>query len=162
MKIIITPKNEKGKKAIIKGVTMNKKGLGYIAPIIMITISILLSAYLLIPQVKDVTDTKSAVQILQDTNATINQTFTLDNTPMVDDSLTITGLTVNTNYTIDYDTATVILLANYSAINNYTASYEYTSASYLDSASDRALFAVIVLAVIVGLIYGVFSIFNLA
>ena len=143
---------------------MNKKAqIGLISSIIMLTIGVVFVAYLFIPQVQESTNTKDASDTLIHTaNDTTNKTFTLENTPVVSGSLSISGLTLSTNYTVDYDTAVVTLLANYSATNNYTAIYEYTGSRYIDSTTDRALMGVLITVAIAGLLYWIARTLGLA
>ena len=139
---------------------MNKKAVvGLISVIIGIAIVALLIANFAIPMVKQSTDGIRYSENLIKVNATNNETFNLTQKPVLAASFSITGLTT-ANYSIDYTLARVVL-NDKTANNTYSANYQYTTGSYLTNTSERVLFAVIGLALIIGLIAYMFNEFGL-
>lgn len=140
----------------------NKKAQeGMIGFIIVATISVLLLANFLVPQVKTTTELDNGADALVyiDDNLT-NQTFTLTNNNLM--TLSIPGIILSTNYTQDLLEGSVIFLNNTNIPDGtYNATYTYKSSSYVDNPGQRALMGVIILAGIIGLIYFMFRGFGL-
>lgn len=139
---------------------MNKKGQ-MINNIIMLSIAVVLVAYLSIPQIQESTQTKASTQTLTYDTAPINNNYTLTNTPIVSGSISLTGLTEGRNYTI-LDSANGIININATQNITSTASYNYEGDRYIDSVSDRVLYGVLITIFIVGLIYAGAKMFGLA
>jgi O-antigen ligase len=141
---------------------MNKKAEGFVALFIGITIIVLLVAYFAIPIVRQSTAPVSGADTYTKTLTSANETFTLTNTPVVDNTLVVSGLVADTNYTVDYDTATVTFLADVSTnASAYTLNYDYTLSQYLDNTMERGLFALVILALIVGVIFFILNGFGM-
>lgn len=140
---------------------MNKKGNEYVVSIIILTLAVILVSTLLIPQVKNSVQSQSDSDTLSYTlNDTVNSSYTLQYTNLEAGSVSIAGLTENTNYTLNTNTAVITILANKTATGSYIASYKYYSSGYLTNSGDRSLFAVVVLGAIIGLVYMIFSKFT--
>ena len=140
---------------------MDKKAEFSIPAILMISIGAILVAYLFIPQVQQSTNTFDGSDSLVKAVYNANETFSLSNTPLVASSLSISGLTLTTNYTVDYNAGTV-RINDVTKNKTYTAVYEYVSSRYIDSASDRVLYGVLITLAIVGLLYMIARLFGLA
>lgn len=128
----------------------------------MIVLGVVLVAYLLIPMIKNTTDAQAYRDSLTKVNASgvgTSENFTLTQTEMETGSLAITNLTLGPNYSIDYTTAIVTLESN-TTNWTYTASYNYYEPGYLQTAGERSLMAVGVVAVIVGLLVMLFQMFG--
>lgn len=140
---------------------MNKTAQQFGTILISATLGVILLVSAFIPMVKSATDTVTSSDSLVYTfNDTVNASFTLTYDDLA--SLSIAGLTLNTNYTQDFDAGTVTILANTTATDNYTAAYAYKPASYLDDPGNRTLAAVLVIAGIIGLFYAMMAMFGLA
>lgn len=139
---------------------MNKKGQ-MISNIIMLSIAVVLVAYLSIPQIQESTLTKDGSQTLTYNTAPTSKNFTLTSTPVTSGSIALTGLVEGTNYSI-LDSANGLI--NVNATNNVTstATYDYEGSRYLSSTSDRALYGVLITIFIVGLLYAGAKMFGLA
>lgn len=140
---------------------MNKTGSNNLVfPIIAITIAVLLVATLLIPAVKITTDAQSNSQnyLVNTTNGDNQTTLRYSNiagfTSVTNGSST---LTENVNFT---EANGVVTFTN-AVYGDYTIDYTYYARDYDLSAGEIAVFALIALAAIVGLVYGVLSIFGL-
>jgi len=140
----------------------SKKGNAYVIGLITVTIMVIFLANILFPQVRNTTQSQNYQESFtyDPRNDTANVSFSLDKTNL--DVLTISGLTEDTNFTVDYDAGTVTILANTTANATYTASYTYFEANYLDNATERTLMAIVILAGIIGALYYIFTIFGVA
>lgn len=125
----------------------------------MIVLGVVLVAYLLIPMIKNTTDSQIDQDTLIKVNATAWENFTLEKTPMESASLTITGLVVTANYTIDYTTA-LVTINNATANASYTATYYYYEPGYLENAGERSLMAIGIIACMIGLLMFLFNLFG--
>lgn len=133
---------------------MNRKGnMAIIGSVLFLLIAIIVIVNVAIPQVKETTNAQSYTESLVYNDQPNNQNVTLTYTDMVSGSLSITGLTVNTNYTIDYDTGNVEFTGSNTLNGTYTASYEYYSSTYLSTASHRALMGLVIIVILFGLVY---------
>lgn len=142
---------------------MNKKGEGLVETFIAITVVVLLIATFAIPVIKQSTDSNPATESYTKTLTNANETLNLSNTPVVENSLSISGLTVTANYTVDYTLGRVVFLADATTnASAYNLTYEYTLDQYLDNSMERALMAIVILALIIGLIVWIFGQFDLA
>ena len=137
---------------------MDKKGQFFVGTIIMLTIAVVFVAYLSIPQIQESGDFDFSESITK-TNATANETFTLTHYPVL--TFSISGLTETTNYTLT-DATGVLILNDDTANKTYTAVYTYEGSRYIDSATDRTLFFVLITIFIVGLVYKGAEMFGLA
>lgn len=139
---------------------MNNKGQAYAAAFISATLGVLLLTSVFIPIVKTSTDAVTGSDTLVYTfNDTVNASFTLSQDDLT--SITISGLTLSTNYTQSLSAGTVTILANTTATDNYTAAWVYHPSTYLEDSSHRALAAVLVIAGIIGILYAMFVMFGL-
>lgn len=145
---------------------MNKKGQAVaVGSIITMVIAVILVANLALPQTRSLNNLQTDSDTLEhETNNTANDTYTLakagEGLVLTSGSLTLAGLTVSDNYTVNYDTG-LVTIKNETAADNYTATYTYQAANYLTSSSDRALWAVVGLAIVLGLLYAGFYLFGL-
>jgi hypothetical protein len=141
----------------------NRKGaVGIAAVIIMAVIAIVFTTQLLIPQVKQSVQSSATSENLVYGNTSVNQTYTLakDAADLEAGSFSITGLTVTSNYTFSYVTGAVKILSG-TGTGTYAAHYNYYESAYFDNAGERALFAVIVIAAIIGIVIFLFRGFGL-
>lgn len=136
---------------------MNKKG-NMVAGFFLLVLAVILIAYTTLPMLKQTTTSQPYTETLVKTseNGTA-ETETLTKDDLETGSVTITGLTVNSNYTVNYTAATIRFTAN-TTNNSYTAYYNYYAPGYLEDSGDRSLMAVGVLACIIGLLVVVFEI----
>ena len=128
----------------------------------MVVLGVILIAYLTIPMIKNTTQ----AQPYRDTLVKINasgvggpENTTLTKTDLVTNGLTISGLTLGANYSVDYTNAVVTLAVN-TTNGTYTAGYTYYEPGYLTTAGERSLMAVGVVACIVGLLVFLFNLFG--
>lgn len=144
---------------------MDKKANSLITGLILLVVAIMLVGAFTIPQIKTAVNSQSYSDsiVYQPRNATNNVSFTLTKTTSLQTgSLVITGLVLNTNYTIDYTTGIVKILANTTNNATYTASYNYYESNYINTNStDRALYGFLAVLFIIGLIYATIKIFGL-
>ena len=129
---------------------MDKKGQAFVGTIIILTIAVVFVAYLSIPQIQESGDFDYS-ESLTKLNASNNETYTLTHFPVIDFS--ISGLTEDTNYTLTDATGSIMFIGGASANNTYTAVYTYEGSRYIDSATDRVLFFVLITIFIVGIVY---------
>ncbi|MCP4648876.1 MAG: hypothetical protein GY853_02175 [PVC group bacterium] len=140
---------------------VGKKGMvGYVGAIITFTIAALLLANLLIPQTTNFDTLSTTSENVVKVADLSNETFTLTEDEV--SLLTIAGLTLTTNYTVDNADTGVITLNDDTGNGTYAVSYSYEPEGYSDDAGTRALGGLIALAGIVGLLYFVFRGFGLA
>ena len=140
---------------------MNKKGQLTVASIITVSLGLIILAYLFIPQIQQSTVSQSSTpQTLNYNTAPNKANFTLTNVPIDSGTLSLTGLTLGVNYSILSSTTGLI---NINATNNITstANYKYYTSRYLDSASDRTLYAVLITVAIAGAIYMIARMFGM-
>ena len=138
----------------------NKGQIGYVGLIISFTIGALLLANLFIPQTSNFDTLSTTTDSLVKVNASQNESFTLTQDEI--SLLTIAGLTLTTNYTIDNAETGIITLNDHTGNDTYIASYSYEPDGYVDDVSTRMLGGLLALAGIVGLLYFVFKGFGLA
>ena len=129
--------------------------------IITLTLAVILVASFSLPMVKEKTNTVAYSETLTKINASNEENKTLTYTDIVSSSLSIAGLTITSNYTIDYDTGIVTFVAGSSLNGTYTASYNYYPSGYLTNSNERNLFGIIGLALIIGLLAWVFMSFGI-
>lgn len=135
---------------------MNKKGQIVMALLVGV-LAVILIAYLLIPMVKQSTDEQiTSESLVKSGNYTIGQNITLSDIPLDNSTLRIEGLSTGSNYTLLSADTGVIYFTN-AENNTYTAYYSYYHTSYLDGAGERSLFAVVIIAGIIGLLYYLFK-----
>jgi len=145
---------------------MAKKGQVFtISAIITLTLIALLVANVFIPTAKEPSTLQSDVDVVSHTYGGGDTVHTLekavDGLVIVDGSVSIPGLTLSSNYTVNYSSGVVAIL-NATASGNYSVSYQYEPANYLSSASDRSVWGVVTLAALIGVAYLAFRIFGLA
>lgn len=141
---------------------MNKKGeAAFVMTFMVAVLAVLLLVYLLVPQVKNTTNSAFATQ--QYTHAGADFNLTLANYPILNSSLSIQNLTLNPtgNYTL-LDANRGVVRFNNSAAATYTINYTYYPTNYLTSSTDRNLMTLVILAGLVGLIYWLLKVFGLA
>jgi hypothetical protein len=148
----------------VTGVTNRKGAVGMVAATITVTLLAILVASLLIPQVQNTTKSQSYTENLVKVNASANEEFTLDKASdgltLETATLSVSGLALTTNYTVNYDTG-VVTINNVTAAGTYPATYKYYTSTYLDNSAERTLMAIVVLAGIIGLVVLVFRGFGL-
>lgn len=133
----------------------NKKG-SLVMTFIIAVLAVVLIAYLLIPMVKQSTDTQIISEnLIKSGNYTIGQNITLTYVPLDNSTLRIDGLSTGSNYTLLSEDTGIIYFTN-TANDTYTAYYSYYHTSYMDASGERALFAVVILAGVIGLLYWIF------
>ena len=138
---------------------MKRKGtLGIAAVIITGVIAIVFITNLLIPMVKQSTQSSPTTESMIYGNTSNSQNFTMtqDAANIEAGTFTIDGLTLTTNYTFSYVTGKA-LIKNGTTTGTYTARYSYYEAAYFDNAAERALFSVVVLAAILGIMMFLFN-----
>jgi len=130
---------------------------------IVAILSVVLIAYLLIPMVKQSTDTQvSSYEFTKSTNYSVAGTITLPNVPLDNSTLRIehsnasASLSTGRNYTLLSTDTGQVSLTN-TNVGTYTAYYSYYHTSYLDTAGQRSLMAVVIIAGIIGLMYWLFK-----
>jgi len=139
---------------------MKKGQVGATVTVVVgLIIAIVILVNLAFPQVRTLYQAQTATQVLTVHVLGTNTTTTLSNTDLVASGLTVAGLTLTSNYTVDYDAATVKVLDT-TANGTYTAAYSYYATGYIDSSGTRAMAAVIILALIVGLAVGALKMFG--
>lgn len=136
---------------------LNKKGQ-MVSGIIMAVLAVIIVAYLAIPQIQESGSFSSSESITK-VNATANETFNLTHFPLL--TVSIAGLTEGTNFSIVNADAGRIMLFNNTLNTTYTASYTYEGSRYIDSATDRTLFFVLITIFLVGLLYKIAEVFGL-
>jgi hypothetical protein len=142
---------------------MNRKGsLAIFGVLITAVVAIVFITNLLIPQVKGSTQSIAATDSLAYANTSVSQNFTMTNaaSTLEAGTFSIDGLTATTNYTFSYVTGKALIL-NGTTVGTYTAHYNYYGSAYFTNTAERALFAVIVLAAILGIIIFLFNGFGL-
>jgi len=137
----------------------NKGVMGYVAIIITFTIGALLLANLFIPQTTSFDTLSTTTDTLVISAAPENKSFTLSQDEI--SLLTIAGLTLTSNYTIDDTEAGTVTIKDTVVNGSYIASYSYEPDGYSDDTSTRAIGGILALAGIVGLLYFVFRGFGL-
>ena len=141
---------------------MNKKGnMGMISSILILLIALAIITTFAIPIIKNNTESQSYTESLIKINASNEENKTLTYTDMETGSFSISGLTATNNYTIDYTTGVVTFVAGSSLNDTYTASYNYYEDTYQTSAGNRAVFGLLILVLIFGLVYLAGSMFGL-
>jgi len=141
---------------------MDKKGQVaiLITTIISLVIAIVLFVNLAFPQVRSMTNAQETTETLSAHILGAGATSdTLTNTDLVSGGLTVTGLTLTTHYTVDYDAATVTIL-NATANGTYVADYSYYDAGYIETTGTRSMAAVLILVLIIGLAVGGLKMFG--
>jgi len=132
---------------------MNKKGnIAIIGGVILLILTIITITAVVVPIVKTTNTAQTTSEDIIYVNQSLNQTQILTNTDMESASLSITGLVLNTNYTIDYDTANLTFLDGTNA-DTYSVVYSYYDANYQTSATSRTLFGLLIVVLIFGLVY---------
>ena len=141
---------------------MNKKANVFVTGFITLVLAIVLLAYVLFPSVRMSTQTSRNSETITKTagNETISQNITLEHYPIDTSDFAISDLTEGVNYTILDANTGLIELNNTNNATTYTATYGYYEAGYLETATDRGLMAVVILAGIIGLVYIAFKIFG--
>ena len=136
--------------------------VGLIATIIGAVLLVVLLVNVLVPIVKTATQATTVMEAITHSAAIeANEDVTLGVTSnLVSGSLTITGMTLATNYTVDYSTGVVTFLGNASTNGTYDAEYQYLEASYVDNRTERSLLALLVLIGIVGAVLFVLRAFG--
>lgn len=138
----------------------NKAQIAFVSVFVVAVLAILLLANLFIPQVKGslnyVNHTEEYVKGAGVTN------LTLAYKPLVTGTFAAENLTENPagNYTI-LNPGTGLINFNNTAAATYTITYQYTPANYLTNTAERALWAVLIIAGIIGLVMYLFKAFNL-
>jgi len=132
----------------------------YITVIVGLVIAITLLVNLAFPQMRTIYQSQTITEDLTAHVLGVNTSTTLANTDLVLASVSVAGLTLSDNYTVDYTTA-VITVNDTTANGTYTASYSFYGAGYIDSSGTRALAGVVILFLIVGLVAGAFKMFGL-
>lgn len=143
---------------------MNNKG-SLALSIIILTIAVVLLSALFIPSVTNVIRSNSYsdtyLKTVADANETTILTYTnVDYITSVTNGTTV--LTAGNNYTITSGTITFLGGAKTSDALSYTIAYNYFNRSYSLSAGEIALFSVVILGGIIGLIYALFRAFGLS
>lgn len=140
---------------------MKKGNVGVYATII---ISFVLAAVILtgiaFPQWRTTTTPQTASDVVAHVQGAGNSEVSLTETDLVSGGLSISGLAVTTNYTVDYENATVTVL-NATTNGTYYAVYSFYEDGYIESSSSRSLAGVVILLIIVGLAAGLFRMFGL-
>jgi len=138
---------------------MNKQGQGsLISGIILVVVAITLITGLAFPIIKPVVQAQTETEDVIKAGAIgVAQNVSLTYDDLV--SLTITGLTDGLNYSVDLTTG--VILFNATAAGTYSASYDYYADNYLTNTSQRMLFSILGLALILGILYFLFSLFGL-
>jgi len=115
----------------------------------------------IVPQVKDSTNLMNFTESVTKVGAVgAYMTANLTHYPIASGSIGITGLTLTNNYTIiDYNDGTINFTNTAAAA--YDVYYLYEGSSYLDTPAERALFGVVIIAVMIGIAYFLFKGFNL-
>jgi hypothetical protein len=132
----------------------------FVVTIIALTVAVIIGSAVLIPAVKQTTsDVTYSQDLICSSGENQTDTLTMDN--LVSGSLSITGLTLTNNYTINY-TSGVVSFVNGTTPGTYASEYSYYSANYIDNANERTLMGVIVLAFIIGLVGWLFIQFGMA
>jgi hypothetical protein len=143
---------------------MNKKG-SLALSIIVLTIAVVLLSALFIPQVTNVIRSNPYSDTYLKTIADANETTTLTYTN-IDYITSVTNgtivLTEGNNYTITSGVITFLGGQKTSDALSYTVAYNYFNRSYSLSAGEIALFSVVILGGIIGLIYALFKMFGLS
>jgi hypothetical protein len=131
----------------------------FVVTIIAVTVAVIIGSAVLIPMVKQTTsDVTYNENLVCGSGENQTDTLTMDN--LVSGSLTITGLTLTTNYTVNY-TSGLVSFVNGTTPDTYPSEYSYYSATYIDNVSERALMGVIVLAFIIGIVAWLFMQFGM-
>ena len=129
-----------------------KKGqiAGIVTVIVGLVLAIVIFTSLAFPQIRTLYQAQTNTEDIVHT-ALSNTTITLSELDLVSGGLTIAGLTVSDNYSVDYDTAVVVI--NDSTVSDtYTATYSYYASGYVAGQTGaRALAGVLILLLIVGL-----------
>lgn len=129
---------------------MNKKA-NMISSIIILVIAIIIITSVAIPIISLSTRPQSASESMEVGTGVENATYTLLNDYPVSGSVSISGLTVTSNYTVDYDTG-IVTFVNNTMIDNYTGAYSFTSSSYVTDSVGRSMLGVVIVALLVGLV----------
>ena len=141
---------------------LNKKGsFAIIGGVLVFLIAMIIIVSVAIPTVKTSTDVTSTTQSLIQNVEPNELNTTLTYSDLETGSLSIAGLTLTNNYTIDYTTGVVTFVAGSSINGTYTASYNYYADSYLDSTSNRMAFGLVSLVLIFGLVYWIGKLFGM-
>lgn len=141
----------------------NKKGqVGmYVGVIISFVLAIVILTAIAFPQWRTTTTAQTTTDTLTaHVKGAANTTTTLTETDLVSGGLSIAGLTLGLNYTVDYDTA-VVTINDTTNNGTYTASYSFYDDGYIQNTGTRAFAGVVILLIIVGLAGGLFKMFGL-
>lgn len=132
----------------------NKKGNAYVIGIIVAFLAVVLFTAIVPGQVNLMRSLQADTDSIAHTGAggPTHTSHTLEYASFDPQALSIAGLTLTNNYTVDYNTGIVTIL-NTTANATYTASYSYEASNYLDSAGEIALAGIIMLAFIIGIFY---------
>lgn len=122
-----------------------------ISLVIIIIVVVFIAIPLIIPSVKDL----SANEIME-VNSLENETYTLLQDNPLSGSLTITGLTLTNNYTINYSSK-IVSFVNGTTLDNYTGNYDYRADSFINNTTNRTLLNTVIIALIIGLVVMSFS-----
>lgn len=129
-----------------------------IGGIISLILAVILVASFSLPVVRTGDTLTTTSESLVYANTSNNQTFTLANTP-TSASLSIVGLTLTDNYTVDYTAGTVKVLDG-TVVATYSSTYSYEGSTYLTNTTERTLWSIMGLAFIIGLLMFVFVTFG--
>lgn len=140
----------------------NKKGNVFVYGFIALTLGVVLLGSLAIPMVSTLYKTQDISEVL-----TLNDNTATSLTYNISEVTSVYNSTVtvdSTNYTVDLDADTIVLNDAVVIKNetDFTVAYSYYDPKYLGSASDRTLAGVITVALIIGLAYAGFKMFDLA
>ena len=148
---------------------MNKNGvLGGIAGFVIIAlVATIIISVLLIPLVRDSTNTFPYSDTLTKDDTVV--TFTLSQTDLISGTVVVyqngSAITISDNYSISYGTgfgdATTVTLNGTVAQQDYTATYDYKKAGYIEDSSQRNMYGLIGLAVVLGFMLYVFDGFGI-
>jgi len=141
---------------------MEKKGqiAGMVVIIVGLVFAIMILSTLAFPQVRTMTTAQTVSEEFASAHVLGTETnVTLANTDMVSGGLSISGLTLTDNYTINYNTA-LVTINDTTNNGTYTAAYSYYGAGYIESTGTRALAALVILLIIVGLFAGSLKMFG--
>lgn len=143
---------------------MHRKGMtGTVMLVIGALLAIILVANVLAPVVDQSRAAQSTTESLARTTAPNFENDTLSKAAsytLETGGLTITGLTLTTNYTVDYTTG-VVTFNNVTANGTYSATYGYYEASYLTNATHRTVMGLTILACLLGIVALIFKGFGL-
>ena len=144
---------------------MNRKGMsGVVMLVIGALLAIILIANVLVPVVNQSRNLQTASENLVRNDAPNAQNVTLeqaDNNLVLDSgSLSITGLTLTANYTVDYDTG-IVTFNSTTDNGTYASTYDYQAAGYLTNSTHRVVIGLTILASLLGIVVLIFKGFSL-